>query len=121
MWPNSSCYLNICLPYSHPECHIGRVGSLLLFSCSPRCVELQEQLASAEKQRQQVTYDLSHLHGDRSGQYKNLKIKEEAMKGWLMGYCVLKKRFIFVCILSEFLETFESSYSNEKVCCSLSN
>ena len=36
------------------------------------------------KQLQQVNYDLTHLHGERSEQYRDLKSKEQAMKGLLI-------------------------------------
>ena len=38
-------------------------------------------MGTAQKLLQQVNYDLTHLHGERSEQYRDLKAKEQAMKG----------------------------------------
>jgi len=46
-----------------------------------RRLELQDEKALVLKQLQQVNYDLTHLHGERSEQYRDLKSKEQAMKG----------------------------------------
>ena len=49
-----------------------------------RINELQDQLVSVQDQLNQVSTDLQHLHGERSEKYKELKKREESMKGRLL-------------------------------------
>ena len=46
-----------------------------------RISELQDQLSGTQDQLNQVSSDLTHLHGERSDKYKELKKREETMRG----------------------------------------
>ena len=53
---------------------------------SPHCLvhrttEIRERLTTAQDQLRQAESDLEELHGKRSGRYKELKKKDETMKG----------------------------------------
>ena len=49
----------------------------------PRINELQDQLAGVQDQLHQVSSDLTHFHGERSEKYKELKRREDSMRGLL--------------------------------------
>lgn len=57
---------------------------------SCRISELQDQLATIQDQLHQVTSDLMHLHGERSDKYKELKKREESMRGSVCMYFLYK-------------------------------
>ena len=46
-----------------------------------RTTEIRERLTTAQDQLRQAESDLEELHGERSGRYKELKKKDETMKG----------------------------------------
>ncbi len=49
-----------------------------------RVNELHDQLAGIQDQLQQVSSDLTNLHGERSDKYKELKKREESMRGIIL-------------------------------------
>ena len=57
------------------------VKNFFWYSIDNRINELQDQLATTHDQLQRITSDISQLHGERSDKYKELKKREESMKG----------------------------------------
>lgn len=55
-------------------------------SIDKKTSELKNQLASVQEQLQQVTTDLTHLHGERKEKYLELKRREESMREYLDAF-----------------------------------
>ena len=56
--------------------------------CPFRTSELQERLVVAQEQLRQAESDLEELHGEKSAKYRELKKREETMKGTCTVHCI---------------------------------
>ena len=54
---------------------------LLCIIVFPRTAELQERLSVVQEQLRQAETDLEELQGEKSAKYRELKKREETMKG----------------------------------------
>lgn len=66
---------------STPLCTLLGSHTKFWFICPVRTADLQERLSTVQEQLRQAETDLEELQGEKSAKYRELKKREETIKG----------------------------------------